>query len=116
MESRSSMRQAKIAQCDRQIEAQLHQFQARIDPAAHPLPEKPRKKTLKAQGDFALKNHLYAICGADLTRVDGLEVLSVQALLSEIGLDMTRWKSEKHFCSWLNLLCPPSPGSAAGNP
>jgi transposase len=37
-----------------------------------------------------MKNHLYAICGADLTRIDGLEVLSVQALLSEIGLDTTR--------------------------
>jgi hypothetical protein len=36
-----------------------------------------------------------------------MEVLSVQALLSEIGLDMTRWKSEKYFTSWLNL-CPPS--------
>ena len=36
--------QAKIAQCDRQIEAQLHQFQARIDPAAYPLPEKPQQE------------------------------------------------------------------------
>ena len=99
--------QAKIVQCDREIEGQLHKFQARIDVAQHPLPEKPKKKTLKAQGDFELRRHLYAICGADLTRIDGMEVLSVQALLSEIGLDMTRWKSEKHFTSWLNL-CPPS--------
>ncbi len=99
--------QAKIAQCDREIEGQLHKFQARIHVAQHPLPEKAKKKTLKAQGDFELRRHLYAICGADLTRIDGMEVLSVQALLSEIGLDMTRWKSEKHFTSWLNL-CPPS--------
>jgi transposase len=98
--------QAKIAQCDQQIEEQLHKFEARIDVEAHPLPEKAKKKTLKAQGDFELKNHLYAICGVDLTRIDGLEVLSVQALLSEIGLDMTRWKSEKHFASWLNLAPP----------
>lgn len=55
------------------------------------------------RGDFTLKNHLYAICGVDLTRIDGLEVLRVQALLSESRLDMTRWKSEKHFTSWLNL-------------
>ena len=99
--------QAKIAQCDLQIEGQLQKFEARIDLAAHPLPEKAKKKSAKAQGNFTLKNHLYAICGVDLTRIDGLEVLSVQALLSEIGLDMTRWKSEKHFSSWLNL-CPPS--------
>lgn len=99
--------QTKIAQCDREIEGQLKKFQPRIDPQERPLPEKPKKKTHKAQGDFELKNHLYAICGVDLTRIDGLEVLSVQALLSEIGLDMSRWKSEKHFCSWLNL-CPAS--------
>ena len=77
------------------------------DVLKHPLLEKTKKKTLKAQGNFELKHHLYAICGADLTQVEGLEVLSVQALLSEIGLDMTRWKSEKHFTSWLNLS-PPS--------
>jgi transposase len=99
--------QAKIAQCDQKIEAQLHQFQARVDITQHPLAEKAKKKTLKAQCNFDLKNHLYSICGVDLTQVDGLEVLSVQALLSEIGLDMSRWKSEKHFTSWLNL-CPPS--------
>jgi transposase len=42
----------------------------------------------------------------DLTEVDGLDVLSgVQALISEIGLNMHRWPSEKHFASWLGL-CP----------
>ena len=37
--------------------------------------------------------------------MDGLDVLSAQALISEIGLNMHRWPSEKHFASWLGL-CP----------
>jgi transposase len=32
-------------------------------------------------------------------------VLTAQVLVSEIGLNMTRWRSEKHFASWLGL-CP----------
>ena len=41
--------------------------------------------------------------GADLTKLPGLELLAVQRILSEIGLDMSRWPSEKHFCAWLNV-------------
>jgi len=93
--------QLKIAQCDERIEAALRGFERK---AELQLPEKPRK-TPKAQRSFALKSHLQAICGVDLTAVPGMEVLSVQALCSEIGLDMSRWKSDKHFCSWLRL-CP----------
>jgi transposase len=41
--------------------------------------------------------------GVDLTRIDGLDALTVQTILSEIGLDMSRWKTVKHFTSWLEL-------------
>ena len=41
--------------------------------------------------------------GVDLTQVDGLDALSVQTILSEIGTDMSSWKTEKHFASWLRL-------------
>src|SRR5215831_10099036 len=39
------------------------------------------------------------------TRVDGIDVGVAQTLLSEVGLDMTRWQDEHHFASWLGL-CP----------
>jgi transposase len=45
--------------------------------------------------------------GVDLTRIDGIDVMIAQTLLSEVGLDMTRWKTEAHFASWLGL-CPDS--------
>jgi transposase len=41
----------------------------------------------------------------DLTRIDGMDVQTVQTVISEVGLDMSRWRSEKQFASWLGL-CP----------
>lgn len=41
----------------------------------------------------------------DLTRIDGIDVMIAQTLLSEVGADMSRWKTEAHFASWLGL-CP----------
>ena len=48
------------------------------------------KKTSKNHPKFNLRYHLYRISGVDLTQVDGFEVLIVQILLSEIGLDMSK--------------------------
>ncbi|MGF2036859.1 transposase [Nostoc sp. ChiVER01] len=45
--------------------------------------------------------------GVDFTRVDGLGVLTVQIILSEVGLDPSRFPTVKHFTSWLGL-CPGS--------
>jgi len=96
-----------IAECDSKIALQLASFAPKVDPSAQPLPEKARKKTAAAQADFQMRTQLYSICGVDLTRIPGFHLLTVQALISEIGLDMGRWRSEKHFSSWLNL----SPGN-----
>jgi transposase len=41
--------------------------------------------------------------GVDLTQVDGLDALTVQDILSEIGTDISAWPTEKHFASWLRL-------------
>src|SRR6266436_5570357 len=45
------------------------------------------------------------ITGVDLTRIDGIDVMVARTLISEVGLDMNRWKTEAHFSSWLGL-CP----------
>jgi len=41
----------------------------------------------------------------DLTRIDGLDVMVAQTVISEVGPDTSRWKTEAHFASWLGL-CP----------
>ena len=48
---------------------------------------------------------LQRISGVDLTRIDGIDVRVAQTVISEVGVDMTRWKTEAHFASWLGL-CP----------
>jgi len=45
------------------------------------------------------------ISGVDLTRIDGIDVMTGQTVISEVALDMSRWPSENHFASWLGL-CP----------
>jgi Transposase IS116/IS110/IS902 family len=57
------------------------------------------------QSGFHLRGQLYRITGVDLTRTDGIEVQNAQTIISEVGVDMSRWKTEKHFASWLGL-CP----------
>ena len=52
-----------------------------------------------------LRTHLYRISGVDFTGIDGLGVLTVQTIISEVGLDKSRFPTVKHFTSWLGL-CP----------
>jgi Transposase IS116/IS110/IS902 family len=54
---------------------------------------------------FHLADELQRITGVDLTRIDGVDVMVAQTVISEVGLDMSRWKTEAHFASWLGL-CP----------
>jgi transposase len=95
----------KIAECDRRIEALLGQFESRIDPNTLPCPPAPKRTRRKNEPYFDLHGHLYRITGVDFTQIKGLDTSTVQTLLSEVGLDPSRFPSEKHFCSWLGL-CP----------
>jgi len=45
------------------------------------------------------------MCGVDLTRIDGIDVTTALAVLSEVGADMSRFSTARHFASWLGL-CP----------
>ena len=80
-------------------------------PANPPASPKPRKKKRfhhrKAGTGLRqdLSGELARICGVDLTQVTGLNVLGVLIIISEIGLDMRRWRDSKAFSSWLGL-CP----------
>jgi transposase len=59
----------------------------------------------KHQPHFSLKDQLCRITGVDLTRIAGLQVQTLQTIISEVGVDMSRWKTGKQFASWLGL-CP----------
>ena len=92
--------QGKIAECDREIERQLGGFEDRSDggaPAAH------RKHRQKNAPQFDVRSHLYRMTGVDLTQIDGVDAYTALRVVSEVGTDMTRWPSAKHFASWLGL-------------
>ncbi len=94
----------QIAECDAQLEQQYERWTTSVEgPEALPtLPPRTRKPTGN-QPAFDLRDALYQVAGVDLTQVDGIHVLTAQTILSEIGTDMSRWKSAKHFASWLGL-------------
>lgn len=52
---------------------------------------------------FNPKALIESISGHNLLSLPGLGPTTVITLISECGLDMTRWQSEKHFVSWLGL-------------
>lgn len=99
--------QQQIAECDHRIVGLLEQMEGRIDPDEHPLEEgrnqKRRRGGIGKDEAENLRRVLYRASGVDLTAINGLDIQSVQVLLSEIGLDMSRWPTEKHFSSWLGL-------------
>ncbi len=81
--------QQQIALCDQQIETYISGLDDRVDVTQTPLPplKSGRKKPSRNQPAFDLRTHLYRISGVDFTRVEGLNVLTVQTILSEVGLD-----------------------------
>jgi transposase len=96
--------QQRIVECDQQLQTQL----ANLDGITTTLEEStPKRKPKKGKNapQFDLGNELRRISGVDLTRIDGIDVMVAQTLVSEVGLDMSRWKTEAHFASWLGL-CP----------
>jgi len=95
----------KIQECDRRIDEHLKTMEAKADPT-QPTPEPRRMRwPRKHEPRFDLRRQLYRITGVDLTQIDGMDVQTAQTVISEVGVDMSRWKSEKQFASWLGL-CP----------
>jgi transposase len=43
--------------------------------------------------------------GVDLTQIDAIDVMTAATVISEAGWDMSKWRTEDHFVSWLRL-CP----------
>jgi transposase len=73
------------------------------------LPPLPRKARLRGRQPndprFDVRAALYYVTGVDLTELEGIADVTALVVVSEIGLDMSRFPSVKHFCAWLGL-CP----------
>ena len=113
----------RIAECDEELKTHLKsfadklpskdaetgpRFEERLEKQAPTAQKAKLKSGNKASGNrpqFDLGSELYRISGVDLTRIDSINVLVAQTIISEVGLDMNRWNTEAQFASWLGL-CP----------
>jgi len=113
----------RIAECDEELKIHLKSFADKLPPkdvetgpaseerlgkqapTAQKAKRKSGSKTSGNRPQFDLGSELYRISGVDLTRIDSINVLVAQTIISEVGLDMSRWNTEAQFASWLGL-CP----------
>jgi len=93
---------AQVAACDKEIQRHF----ATMKPATVSQPSilpSPSKSTSKNAPLPTTRLDLVRIVGVDLVAVPGLSASLAQTILSEIGTDMSKWPSAKHFASWLGL-------------
>ena len=97
---------AKIAECDREIAAQLERFEDHSDGGS------PAGKGRRSQGNaprFDIRAHLYRMTGVDLTRSDGVDGCTALKVVSEIGADMTKWPKVVSERQALLVMAGPKP-------
>ena len=79
-------------------------FNAAIQTNGDPPAAKSGRRRSKGNAPrFDVWTHLYRMTGVDLTQIDGVDAYTALKVVSEIGADMTKWPSAKHFASWLGL-------------
>jgi transposase len=106
--------QQQMRDCDQELVRYTAAVASRVAPAkseladdsvalpAKKLRRRP-KKAKKNQPGFDLAAELERTMGVDLTRIDGIDVMTAQVIFSEIGPDFSAFPGEHHFASWLTL-------------
>lgn len=95
----------QIVECEQCTQAELEKFPNRA--AEKKFTKKPRKRGRKKNDvQFDARSSLFEAFGVDLTLIEGIDVSTALVILGEIGVDVSRFPSEKHFASWLRLSPP----------
>jgi transposase len=94
----------QIAACDQMMEAELAKLPNRA--GDKPFQQKPRHGGRKQNTlTFEACGPLFQALGVDLTEIEGIDVATALVILAELGVDVSRFPTEKHFASWLGV-CP----------
>ena len=89
-----------LSECEVKMQVLLIELgQSQVD-----LGKTPRAGS-KTRVEYDARQTLANWVGIDLTRINGLGLTAAMKILTEIGPDLSRFASVKHFCSWLGL-CP----------
>jgi len=100
----------QLAECDGCIKTYLKTLADKSGGAV--LPPKATPRSHKAtEPQFNARALLFRWSGQDLTVIEGIDQSTALNVLAEIGIDMSKWATQKHFVSWLGL-CPQHRGSA----
>jgi transposase len=94
---------AYVQECDAEIERYITSLAPETDDLPPLPPSTKSHSNSKNAPSYDARTLLYRLTGVDLVAISGLNENTVQTILSEVGLDMNRWPTEKHFCSWLGL-------------
>jgi transposase len=104
----------KLRECDAELEAHLRTFADQT--AGQPVPARTKGPTPthnpNAPTFAGAREALYRMSGVDLTVLEGINENTALVILSEVGPDVSRFPSAKHFASWLGLS--PQHRSSAG--
>ena len=97
--------QRQIESCDIEIEAHVHRLADKTAAPTTPLPpaRSRRKKPRKNEPRFDVRTTLHQLNGVDISQIEGIGPYNALRLTSEIGTDMSRWPTDRHFTSWLTL-------------
>ena len=95
----------QIQECDQQIERYLGTLPDRSGDKP-PLEPRPRRRKRAAnEPAYDARGLVYRVSGVDLTAIEGIDQTTALVLIAEIGPDLSRFPTVKHFCAWLGL-CP----------
>jgi transposase len=96
--------QRQIESCDTQIEGHLKALAAKAEPMHTALPAaRSRRRGRSNEPHFDVRTPLQQLGRIDLSQIDGIGPYNALRLISEVGTDMSRWPTERHFTSWLTL-------------
>jgi transposase len=91
---------------DGQSEGGLQAFVPDLETDAPPSPPaRPWRSSRSNPLSFDVQASLEAMPGVELTPSDGLDSLTALKVISEMGLEMTRWPTSTHCAAWLGV-CP----------
>lgn len=95
-----------IDECDAEIERAVAGLNIDRPVPEAPLPKAKHRNKLPSDPNFDVRSAMYQLAGTDLTQIHGIGPFLALRLIGECGTDLSRWRTAKHFTSWLTL----SPG------
>jgi transposase len=104
--------QELIQEIDLQVKQMVLRLPSKIAAGEKPPKGDKIRRTPWRNEPPQLRNDLYRAFGVDLTEVPGINSLTAQMLLTEIGPNLSRFPTAAAFCSWLRLC--PNPNVSGG--